>query len=86
MPEIAAPEVSKTAKEHSEAAPAKKKASFNSFQIAQIQFDKVAEYLGLDPATRELLRYPMREFHFAIPARMDDGTVKDVPRLPRPAQ
>ncbi len=76
MPEIAAPEVSKTAKEHSEAAPAKKKESFNSFQIAQIQFDKVAEYLGLDPATRELLRYPMREFHFAIPARMDDGSVK----------
>ena len=55
--------------------PTKTKA-FNSFQIAQAQFDKVAEYLGLDPATRELLRYPMREFHFAIPVRMDDGSVK----------
>ncbi len=75
MPEIAAPEITTAGKERSEAAPAKKKA-FNSFQIAQAQFDKVAEYLGLDPATRELLRYPMREFHFAIPARMDDGTVK----------
>jgi glutamate dehydrogenase len=50
--------------------------AFNSFQIAQEQFDKVAEYLGLDPATRDLLRYPMREFHFAIPVRMDDGAVK----------
>ena len=35
--------------------------AFNSFQIAQAQFDKVAEYLGLDSATRELLRYPLRE-------------------------
>lgn len=49
---------------------------FNSFQIAQAQFDKVAEYLGLDPASRDLLRYPLREFHFAIPVRMDDGSVK----------
>jgi glutamate dehydrogenase (NAD(P)+) len=57
-------------------APAKKAKSFNSFLIAQSQFDKVAEYLGLDGATRELLRYPLREYHFAIPVRMDDGTVK----------
>lgn len=55
---------------------AKRPKAFNSFQIAQAQFDKVAEYLGLDPATRELLRYPLREFQFAIPVRMDDGTVK----------
>jgi glutamate dehydrogenase (NAD(P)+) len=53
-----------------------KKKAFNSFQIAQAQFDKVAQYLSLDPATRELLRYPLREYHFAIPVRMDDGTVK----------
>jgi len=55
--------------------PPKSKA-FNSFQIAQAQFDKVAEYLGLDPATRDLLRYPLREYHFAIPVRMDDGSTK----------
>ena len=55
--------------------PTKTKA-FNSFQIAQAQFDKVAEYLGLDLATRDLLRYPLREFHFAIPVRMDDGSTK----------
>ena len=36
----------------------------------------MAEYLGLDSATRELLRYPLREYHFAIPVRMDDGSVK----------
>jgi glutamate dehydrogenase len=48
----------------------------NSFEIAQAQFDKVAEYLGLDAPTRELLRYPLREYHFAIPIRMDDGNVK----------
>jgi glutamate dehydrogenase len=53
-----------------------KEKSFNSFEIAQAQFDKVAEYLGLDPAVRDLLRYPLREYHFAIPVRMDDGTVK----------
>jgi glutamate dehydrogenase len=52
------------------------KKSFNSFEIAQAQFDKVAEYLALDPAARELLRYPLREYHFAIPVRMDDGNVK----------
>src|SRR5512135_1998962 len=50
--------------------------SFNSFEIAQRQFDKVAAYLKLDAATRELLRFPLREYHFAIPVRMDDGTVK----------
>ena len=49
---------------------------FNSFQIAQTQFDRVAEYLSLDPATRDLLRYPLREYQFAIPVRMDNGTVK----------
>jgi glutamate dehydrogenase len=54
----------------------KKAKGFNSFQIAQAQFDKVAEYLGLDSASRDLLRYPLREFHFAIPVRMDDGSVK----------
>ena len=50
--------------------------SYNSFEIAQAQFDKVARYLQLDPATRELLRWPLREFLFAIPIRMDDGTTK----------
>jgi len=50
--------------------------SFSAFRMAQAQFDKVAEYLKLDAAARELLRYPMREYQFSIPVRMDDGSVK----------
>ncbi len=49
---------------------------FNSFEMAQAQFDKVADILSLDRATRDLLRVPMREFQFSVPVRMDDGTVK----------
>lgn len=50
--------------------------TFNAFQMAQEQFDSVAELLDLDNGTRQLLRNPMREFHFTIPVRMDDGTVQ----------
>jgi glutamate dehydrogenase len=50
--------------------------AFNPFELAQQQFDAVAEKLGLDQGTRELLRNPIREFHFSIPVRMDDGHVK----------
>ncbi|MGD8923065.1 MAG: Glu/Leu/Phe/Val dehydrogenase dimerization domain-containing protein, partial [Candidatus Zixiibacteriota bacterium] len=50
--------------------------SFNPFAMAQAQFDHVANMLDLDQATRDLLRYPMREYHFNIPVRLDDGTVK----------
>jgi glutamate dehydrogenase len=49
---------------------------FNPFEMAQAQFDKVADILELDQGTRELLRWPLREFQFAIPVRMDDGKVK----------
>ncbi len=49
---------------------------FNPFTMAQTQFDAVAEQLGLDTATRDLLRNPDREFHFNIPIRMDDGSYK----------
>ena len=50
--------------------------NFNAFQMAQDQFDKVAEILSLDEATRQLLREPLREYHFSIPVRMDDGSTK----------
>ncbi len=50
--------------------------SFNAFKMAQTQFDNVAEKLDLDQATRDLLRNPLREYHFAIPVKMDDGAVK----------
>jgi len=49
---------------------------FNPFEMAQKQFDKVADMLELDSGTRELLRNPMREYAFNIPVRMDDGKVK----------
>ena len=52
------------------------KGAFNAFEMAQSQFDKSADVLALDAPTRDLLRWPLREFHFAIPVRMDDGKVK----------
>ena len=50
--------------------------SFNPFAMAQAQFDKCADILNLDEAARQLLRNPMREYHFNIPVRMDDGKMK----------
>jgi len=50
--------------------------SFNAFKMAQDQFDAVADKLNLSEASRELLRTPMREYHFSIPVKMDDGTSK----------
>jgi len=50
--------------------------SFNPFEMAQAQFDKVAEFLNLDEATCDLLRNPLREYQFSIPIRMDDGSTK----------
>jgi glutamate dehydrogenase len=46
----------------------------STYQSAQAQFDRIAERLGLDSATRDLLRAPMREIQFLIPILMDDGT------------
>ena len=48
----------------------------NPFAVAQEQFDKAAELLGLDQATRELLRSPMREFSASFPVKMDDGSTR----------
>jgi glutamate dehydrogenase len=50
--------------------------SFNAFTMAQQQFDKAAEILELDDATKDLLRNPLKEFHFSIPITMDDGAKK----------
>ncbi len=52
------------------------KYSYNPFETAQKQFDRAADMLELDQATRDLLRSPMHEYHFTIPIRMDDGNVK----------
>lgn len=48
----------------------------NPFKVAQSQFDEAAELLGLEPAMRDLLRWPRREYQFTIPVKMDNGTTK----------
>ena len=50
--------------------------NYNPYHTAQKQFDSVAEKIGLEPAIREFLRQPMKEFHFTIPVKMDDGSTK----------
>lgn len=48
----------------------------NAFAMAQQQFDHVADLLGLDHQVREMLRWPMREYHLRLPVRMDDGSMR----------
>ena len=50
--------------------------SYSPFKMAQAQFDRAADILELDAATRDLLRYPLREYSIAIPVRMDDGSTR----------
>ena len=47
-----------------------------AFDTTQAQFDHAAEVLNLDAASRELLRWPMREYHVNIPIRLDGGLFK----------
>jgi len=49
---------------------------FNSFEMAQARFDKIADRLELDQSARDFLRWPMKEFQFLIPVRMDDGRTR----------
>ena len=48
----------------------------NAFEMAQKQFDNVAKLLKLDPHVAEFLRWPMREYTFRIPVRMDNGSLR----------
>jgi len=48
----------------------------NPFKVAQTQFDDVADQLNLSKGVRLILREPIREFHFNIPVRMDDDSIK----------
>ncbi|HPG00314.1 MAG TPA: Glu/Leu/Phe/Val dehydrogenase [Kiritimatiellia bacterium] len=48
----------------------------NPFAMAQEQFDEAAELLGLEPAMRDILRWPQREYKFTIPVKMDDGSTQ----------
>jgi glutamate dehydrogenase (NAD(P)+) len=49
---------------------------YNPFEMAQEQFDRVAQLLEIDRATRDLLRWPLREYSFAIPLRLDNGSCR----------
>ncbi|MDR1753881.1 MAG: Glu/Leu/Phe/Val dehydrogenase, partial [Eubacterium sp.] len=50
--------------------------AYNPFENAQAQFDKVADMIGLEQSARDLLREPMKEYHFTVPVKMDDGSTK----------
>ncbi len=50
--------------------------AYNPFAMAQEQFDRIADLLKLDQATRDLLRHPLREYHVSMPIRMDDGSFR----------
>jgi glutamate dehydrogenase (NAD(P)+) len=49
---------------------------YNAYLTAQGEFDRVAAKIDLEPAARQLLRQPLREYHFGIPVRMDNGRVE----------
>ena len=49
---------------------------YNIFDMAQRQFDRAADLLALDDATREFLRLPMREYQFSLPISLDSGETK----------
>jgi glutamate dehydrogenase len=48
----------------------------NAFEMAQSQFDKVSKLINLDSGVASVLRWPLREFRFQIPVRMDDGSIR----------
>jgi glutamate dehydrogenase len=50
--------------------------AYSPFAEAQRQFDRIADLLDLNQPTRDLLRVPMREYHFSIPVQMDNGEAK----------
>ncbi|MHC4067453.1 MAG: Glu/Leu/Phe/Val family dehydrogenase [Planctomycetota bacterium] len=51
-------------------------AELNPFKIAQAQLDEAAKKLGLDKATHEFLRWPMREYRVILPVKMDTGETR----------
>jgi glutamate dehydrogenase len=42
----------------------------------QKQFDRIADFLGLDSPTRDFLKTPVREVLFSIPVKLDDGSIQ----------
>jgi glutamate dehydrogenase len=52
------------------------KRPYNIFEMAQKQFDRCADLIGLDESVREFLRTPMREYQFSLPIFLDSGETK----------
>jgi glutamate dehydrogenase (NAD(P)+) len=50
--------------------------SLNPYEIAQKQFDRAADHLGLDPGVRDVLRKPKRQLIVSVPVRMDNGAIQ----------
>ena len=48
----------------------------DAIDAVRAQFDRIADRLPLDAATRDVLRSPPREIHFTIPMRMADGRTR----------
>lgn len=44
-----------------------------SERMANLQFDRAAQVMNLEPVMRDLLKTPFREIRVRIPVRMDDG-------------
>jgi glutamate dehydrogenase (NAD(P)+) len=50
--------------------------NLNPYDFAQRQFDRAADFLGLDAGMRGILRHPKRQLIVSIPVRMDNKQVK----------
>ncbi len=50
--------------------------SINPFETAKQQVDIVADLIGVDNGTREVLKHPKRELTVNFPVRMDDGSYR----------
>ncbi|MCD6239242.1 MAG: Glu/Leu/Phe/Val dehydrogenase [Thermotogae bacterium] len=50
--------------------------NLNPYQIAQMQFDRAADKLDLEPWMRDFLKTPDRNVSVDFPVKMDDGNVK----------
>ena len=56
--------------------PASSPENLNPFDFALRQFGIAADLLGLDPGTRDVLRFPKRQLTVSIPVKMDDGSIR----------
>ena len=51
------------------------KSTGNAYDVALENFDTAADAMGLDPDTREMIKYPERILMVTVPVRMDDGRI-----------